>query len=384
MIATGTDVKPLECLLFMRDVKSKNFFEQMLGRGTRVLDLEELQRVSPSAKYAKDRFILFDAVGITKSVKSDTRSLERNPGVSFKDLMMRVALGSKDEDTITSLSNRLLRLDAVIDKQTRTEICNNSGNLTPSQMAENLLNCFDEDYIVSKVKEEGHTEVTEDDIKKKQEQLLFEAVKPIYDPKLREKLLNAKKKSQQIISEEIITSFKQFIDENKDKLDALQIIYNQMWTKRFITYSMIEELSKALEEHSGHLTIRKLNNAYYVKYPTKMKGILTRTIDIISLVKYEWGLLEDNESIAPFSSSVNYNFKEWVFERNSKQGYIFTEEQMKWLRAIRDSIGINGEFTPDDLEFAPFDKDGGLGKFFNLFGNDYQNLLTEMNTRLMA
>lgn len=215
--------------------------------------------------------------------------------------------------------------------------------------------------------------------------------------------MNAKKKSEQIISdekdvlvysgwdddyekkaEETITSFKQFIDENKDKLDALQIIYNQMWTKRFITYSMIEELSKALEEHSGHLTIRKLNNAYYVKYPTKMKGILTRTIDIISLVKYEWGLLEDSNSIAPFSSSVNYNFKEWVFERNSKQGYIFTEEQMKWLRAIRDSIGINGEFTPEDLEFAPFDKDGGLGKFFNLFGNDYQNLLTEMNTRLMA
>ena len=403
MIATGTDVKPLECLLFMRDVKSKNFFEQMLGRGTRVLDLEELQRVSPSAKYAKDRFILFDAVGITKSVKSDTRSLERNPGVSFKDLVMRVALGSKDEDTITSLSNRLLRLDAVIDKQTRTEICNISGNLTPSQIAENLLNCFDEDYIVNKVKEEGHTEVTEDDIKKKQEQLLSEAVKPIYDPKLREKLLSAKKKSEQIISdekdvlvysgwdddyekkaEETITSFKQFIDENKDKLDALQIIYNQMWTKRFITYSMIEELSKALEEHSGHLTIRKLNNAYYVKYPTKMKGILTRAIDIISLVKYEWGLLEDSNSIAPFSSSVNYNFKEWVFERNSKQGYIFTEEQMKWLRAIRDSIGINGEFTPEDLEFAPFDKDGGLGKFFNLFGNDYQNLLTEMNTRLMA
>ena len=403
MIATGTDIKSLECLLFMRDVKSKNFFEQMLGRGTRVLELEELQRVSPSAKYAKDRFILFDAVGVTKSIKSDTRSLERNPGVSFKDLMMKVALGSKDEDTLTSVSNRLLRLDAVIDKKARIEICNLSGNLTPSQMAENLLNCFDEDYIVSKIQEEGQTEVTKEDIKNKQAQLLAEAVKPIYSPKLREKLLNAKKKSEQIISDEkdilvytgwdddyekkadeVISSFKQFIDENKDKIDALQIIYNQMWTTKFIAYNMIEELSQSLDEYKSHLSIRKLNDAYHVKYPSKMKGVLTRAIDVISLVKYEWGLLEDNNSIAPFSSFVNRNFKEWVFERNSKQGYIFTEEQMEWLRAIRDSIGINGEFTSEDLELAPFDKDGGLGKFFNLFGNNYQNLLNEMNARLMA
>ena len=402
MIATGTDVKPLECLLFMRDVRSKNFFEQMLGRGTRVLDLDELQRVSPSAKYAKDRFILFDAVGITKSIKTDSRSLERKPNVSFKDLMMRVALGSKDEDTITSLSNRLLRLDAVIDKQTREEICVNSGNLTPSKLAENLLNCFDEDYITSKLNEDGCCDATENDIKMKQSKLLAEAVKPLYNPKLREKLLNAKKKLEQIISDEndvliysgwdddyekkadeIISSFKNFIDANKDKIEILQIIYNQMWCQKFITYSMIEELSKTLEEQKCHLTIKKLNDAYYVKYPTKMKGILTRAIDIICLVKYEWGLLKDNNSIMPFSSSVNYNFKEWVFERNSKQGYIFSEEQMKWLRAIRDSIGINGEFTQEDLEFAPFDNDGGLGKFYHLFGSGYQDLLNEMNSRLM-
>jgi type I restriction enzyme, R subunit len=78
MIATGTDVKPLECLLFMRDVKSRNYFEQMKGRGTRTLDREGLIKVSPSAKTDKTHFVIVDAVGVSKSVKTDSRPLERN------------------------------------------------------------------------------------------------------------------------------------------------------------------------------------------------------------------------------------------------------------------------------------------------------------------
>ena len=101
MIATGTDVKPIECLIFMRDVRSKNYFEQMKGRGTRVLDKEDLQKVTPSATENKDHFVIVDAVGVTKSQKSDTRSLERKPTVSMKELMMNVALGAKDENTLT-------------------------------------------------------------------------------------------------------------------------------------------------------------------------------------------------------------------------------------------------------------------------------------------
>jgi type I restriction enzyme R subunit len=69
MIATGTDVKPIECLLFMRDVRSRGYFEQMKGRGTRTYDKEHLQLVTPSARSAKTHFVIVDAVGVTKSVK---------------------------------------------------------------------------------------------------------------------------------------------------------------------------------------------------------------------------------------------------------------------------------------------------------------------------
>ena len=101
MIATGTDVKPLECLLFMRDVKSRNYFEQMKGRGTRVIPFDDLKKVSPSAKIAKDHFVIVDAIGVTKSLKTESRPLEKKPGVPLKDLLGAIAVGARDEDLFT-------------------------------------------------------------------------------------------------------------------------------------------------------------------------------------------------------------------------------------------------------------------------------------------
>ena len=121
MIATGTDVKPIECLIFMRDVRSRNYFEQMKGRGTRVLDKEDLKKVSPSATENKDHFVIVDAVGVTKSKKTDTRPLERMPSVSLKQLMMNVTLGAKDENTLTSLANRIIRLNSQMSPKEKKE-----------------------------------------------------------------------------------------------------------------------------------------------------------------------------------------------------------------------------------------------------------------------
>ncbi|MDO4339786.1 MAG: DEAD/DEAH box helicase family protein, partial [Eubacteriales bacterium] len=139
MIATGIDVKPIECLIFMRDVKSKNYFEQMKGRGTRVLSKEDLKKVTPSATENKDHFVIVDAVGVTKSRKSDTRPLERKPAVSMKELMMNVALGAKDEDTLTSLANRVIRLNSQMTPTERKKFEEKVG-ASAGIVAENLLN----------------------------------------------------------------------------------------------------------------------------------------------------------------------------------------------------------------------------------------------------
>ena len=106
MIATGTDVKPLECLLFMRDVKSKNYFEQMKGRGTRTLDADNLRKVTPSAKSAKTHYVIVDAVGVTKSCKTASQPLITKPGVPLKDLATGVMMGVRDDDTVSSLAGR--------------------------------------------------------------------------------------------------------------------------------------------------------------------------------------------------------------------------------------------------------------------------------------
>lgn len=142
MIATGTDVKPLECLLFMRDVKSRNYFEQMKGRGTRVINFDDLKKVSPSAKITKDHFVIVDAIGVTKSLKTDSRPLEKKPGVALKDLLSAIAVGARDEELFTTLANRLTRLDKQITEKERAKFEEKSGGIPVSQVVKDLLNAY--------------------------------------------------------------------------------------------------------------------------------------------------------------------------------------------------------------------------------------------------
>jgi type I restriction enzyme R subunit len=147
MIATGTDVKPLECLLFMRDVKSRNYFEQMKGRGTRVIDFDDLKKVSPSAKITKDHFVIVDAIGVTKSLKTDSRPLEKKPGVALKDLLGAIAVGARDEALFTSLANRLTRLDKQITEKERARFEEKTGDISVSQVVKDLLNAYNPDTL---------------------------------------------------------------------------------------------------------------------------------------------------------------------------------------------------------------------------------------------
>ena len=246
MVATGTDVKPIECLIFMRDVRSRNYFEQMKGRGTRILSKEDLQKVTPSATENKDHFVIVDAVGVTKSKKSDTRSLERKPTVSMKELMMNVALGAKDENTLTSLANRVIRLNSQMTSAERKQFVTKVGT-SAGIIAENLLNAFDEDVIFEQAKKNtGVSNPTEEQIKKAQKELVKAAAAPFYDSEIRDFIENVRRNHDQIIDSvnldavifagfdvqqeenvnKVLTSFRAFIEENKDEIVALRIIYD--------------------------------------------------------------------------------------------------------------------------------------------------------------
>ena len=110
MISTGTDIKPLECLIFMRDVKSRLYFEQMKGRGSRVIDSTDFNSVTPDAR-DKTHFVIVDAIGVCESTKNESSTLERKKGVAFDKLLYSVATRfGRDEDTLTTLAGRLAQV----------------------------------------------------------------------------------------------------------------------------------------------------------------------------------------------------------------------------------------------------------------------------------
>lgn len=405
MIATGTDVKPLECLLFMRDVKSKNYFEQMKGRGTRTCNSEDMQKVNKTVHENKQGFVIVDAVGVTKSKKSDSRPLERKPSMSLKDLLMNIAGGNTTEDIMISTANRLTRLDKVLTDKERNKFKEISG-LQPKELVSNILNAYDVDFLIEETKKQLSTErePTKTEIRDFQIEFIKEISKPFCNPKFREEILQARTSHDQIIdnvnidevttsgwsseqsnkAKKLIETFKEFILANKDEIDALSIIYNQQYKERPLTFAMIEELYAKLKLHG--ISYEKVWVAYGLTEQENVKASKAKMLtDIVALVKYSLGYIK---TLAPFSTEVNENFKKWVFAKNAGGGSKsqFTEEQMNWLRMIKDHITTSLSITPEDLELSPFDVYGGLGKFYQLFEATYGyiTILNEMNAALIA
>ena len=399
MIATGTDVKPIECLIFMRDVRSKNYFEQMKGRGTRTLSKDDLQKVTPSATDNKDHFVIVDAVGVTKSKKSDTRALERKPSVSMRELMMNVALGDKSEDTLTSLANRVIRLNSQMTPSEKKEFAETVGD-SAGQIAEKLLNAFDEDAVLHKVQEQFATlEPSEAQIAEAKKALVVDAVAPFQNPDVRDYIENVRRSHEQIIdnvnldevlfagfdsqqeenADRVISSFREFIDENRDEIIALRIIYNQNYKDRPMAIEGLKALYEKLK--SKGITVERLWDCYAIKKPEKVKrGTMAQLADLISIIRFEMGY---TENLAPFADRVNYNFMQWTLRRNAGAVH-FTDEQMDWLRLVKDHIAVSLSIETSDLDLNPFDRKGGLGRFYEVFGESYEAILIEMNIELVA
>lgn len=403
MIATGTDVKPIECLVFMRDVRSKNYFEQMLGRATRTIDEDDLKKVSPSAWQKKLGYVVIDAVGVTKSQKTTSRQLERKPTVPLKDLMKSVALGAYDEDTLTTLAGRLTQLDKVMTKKEKekfSEICN-----TPIiKIAADLLNAFDEDIISEAVKKKYGSNIPYDKRDECAEEVSIELAKKASAmfnlPEVRKYIENVHKSHCQVIdtvnideiiytgwdtnqeqkANEVVETFAKFIEDNRDTIDALDIIYSQSYKNRSLTLDMIKQLHTVLL--SINLPPEVLWKAYTITQPEKVreKSVINKFADIISLVRFQLG---QTDKLDRFSTDVANRFKEWTFDKQ-KGALKFTEEQMEWLRMLRDHIATSMTVIPEHLDLLPFDRKGGLGKFYELFGSDYEIILIDINHALIA
>lgn len=399
MIATGTDVKPIECLIFMRDVRSKNYFEQMKGRGTRTLSKDDLQKVSPSATENKDHFVIVDAVGVTKSKKSSTRALERKPSVSMKELMMNVVLGARDENTLTSLANRVIRLNSRMTASEKKGFEETVG-LPAGRVAEQLLDAFDEDVIAQKAQADFATaSPTPQQLTQSQKALIAQAITPFLSPEARDYMENVRRNHDQIIdnvnldtvlfagfdvqqeanAERAIQTLRDFIAENRDEIIALRILYDQRYKDRPMAISRLKALYEKLKAKG--VTVERLWDCYAIQKPSKVKGgTLGQLADLVSIIRFEMGYADH---LTPFADRVNYNFMQWTLRRNAGAVH-FTDEQMEWLRLIKDHIAVSLSVEPEDLELSPFDRRGGLGRFYEVFGAHYEDILREMNVELVA
>lgn len=403
MVATGTDIRPLECILFMRDVRSRTYFEQMKGRGTRTIDSTQLQAVSGDDAKHKTHFVIVDAVGVCESDKTDSRPLERDKSIPFEKLVLAVALGNRSEDVISSLAGRLARLDREIEEKDREEIQNAAGGEPLMAVINRLLDAIDPDRQQEKAKEIFKTDTpTGEQIQKATKQLTDVACEPFDDHKFRNTLIELKRKTEQTIdtvSQDVLLdagfgekakeraqgavySFRRFIEDNKDQITALQLIYNRPFGQRHLTYRQIEELAEAIARPPLRLRQETLWLAYEQLEKSRVKKARADKLltDIISLIRYA---IAEADVLEPFSDVEDRRFENWLGQQE-KLGRTFTPEQMEWLTMIKDHIATSLKVEMDDFELTPFAGRGGAVKAYQVFGDDLNKILAELNEVLAA
>jgi type I restriction enzyme R subunit len=419
MIATGTDIRPLEVLVFMRDVKSRSYYEQMKGRGTRTCSLEQLKATgTPSAKFTKDHFVIIDAIGVESSQKTDSRPLEKKPGMSLKHLLQNVAMGNTQEDILSTLANRLIRLDKQISEKEKTNFAEQANGHTISHVVKELLNAYDPDTIDHlKLKVENEMQGaspadTHSQFTTHHSQLIEQAVAVFNNPELRNFITDVRKKYDQVIdginidtitnigwvkdqeaaAALTISNFTTWIQAHKDEITALQIFYGQPYRRRELTYKMIRDLYEKITTEQPLLSPLHVWRAYQTDVtlslskgePKKGGNILVsprnELIALVSLIRRVTGI---DENLTPYDKTVDKNFQDWVFKKQA--GTLkFTEAQMQWLRMIKDYVAGSFHVDKEDFELDPFNKEGGLGKMWLLFGEKTDEIIEELNEVLAA
>lgn len=414
MIATGTDVKPLEVLLFMRDVRSRGYFEQMKGRGVRSLGLDDLQRVSNSADSAKTRFVLIDAVGVEASCKTDTRPLERKPTVPLKDLLQGIAMGHRDDDTVLSLANRLVRLNQQLDDKAKARIQKAAGGIPIAELGRALVQALDPDQTVQQAlataQAQGITRneatLTPMELSAARALRVASACAPFDQPALREEIENARRDREQLIdhinldrvrvsgySAEVeqqahasIQAFADVLAQHKDTIAALSFFYQQPYNRRALTLEMLQDLHDHLARPPLMLTTDRLWSAYARVQASQVQGSQTKRqlTDLAALVRYALGLEGQRGTLRPFADQVNQRFADWIWRHNAQRATAFSPAQTAWLRQMKDVVATSCCIARADFDAGKLADQGGLQKAWSVLGAELDGLMDEMNEVLVA
>ncbi len=359
-----------------------------------------MQAVTPDAQ-AKTHFVIVDAVGVTDTDLDDTQPLDREPTVSLERLLKQVTFGSRDPQVISSIAGRIARLQHRLGDEDRGELEDLAG-MTLRDLTRTMVDALDPDRHVQVASEAaGGAEPTGEQVAAAAKRLLEEAVEPLVTkPELRERLVDIRRSYEQAMDEysrdrvleaghsrdgldrarATVDSFRAFIEEHKDEITALQVLYSRPYRER-LTFKEITELANAIGRPPHCWTPEVLWQAYETLDRSKVHGSGARVLsDLVSLVRFA---LEQESELVPYPRLVDEHFRAWLLQQENA-GRTFTPEQLGWLERIRDHVAASLTISPDDFEYAPFSQQGGLGKAHEVFGDELTPLLDELNEALVA
>ncbi|MFK0142071.1 DEAD/DEAH box helicase family protein [Streptomyces murinus] len=395
MIATGTDVKALECVIFLREVRSAVLFEQMKGRGARTIDATELQEVTPDsdASVRKDRFVLVDAVGVTDSPLVDARPLvpasERQ--VSLAKLLDKAGTKSISASEAETLAGRLARLNQQLTDDEREQLERAAGGRTLSQIA---------GAIVAAVDPDRQERVRDEQGARAARQLVEDAIAPLTaSPELRRQIIEIRRDKDYVFDEttavnvnleeipreararEEIGRWSRLLKEERDRIAAVSLALSSPRTvSPSEAYAALRELATEIHRPQFAWTPHVLWTYYEdLGAAAHRPGCEAGVPDLISLIRYELGVDED---LRPYRDTVEKRFEAWLLKQR-QAGADFSDEQLWWLRAIRDVVASDVGIGTQEFNAEPFKGRGGGRGFQHAFpGRDVRALLGELNREL--
>jgi len=401
MIATGTDVRAIECVMFMRDVKSRTYFEQMKGRGARTINDADFQTITPDAKH-KERFIIVDTVGVTEHPFTDAKPLERTKSVTLQQLLERAANFAITEDETATLAARMARLERELKPAERREITELAG-MPLTAITKGLMTIADDDVLIgieNTVPKTADGKPEPNALAAAMRDYIATIITPLAgNAPLRNRLLELRASHDRIIDEvsvdrlltaggvvdydkcrDVINSWKQFLVDNKDEITLIQVLYSQPQGAA-VTFREIRELADRISAPPRAWTIDLIWNAYQAIEVDKVKKADKHTAtDLITLIRYT---LELDRELVPYAITVEDRYTNWLAQQ-AQNGVTFTDTQRWWLDRIKDTIAQSAHITVDDLALAPFTERGGIDGAGRDLGANAQALIDDLNRTLAA
>jgi len=392
MIATGTDIRPLECVFFLNEVKSWALFEQMKGRGARTIDPVELKQVTPDVD-AKTRFVIVDAVGVTDSPRVDATPLAQHTDkqISLEALLNKAGNLTISPDEASTLAGRLARLSKQITPDERAELEGLAGRPLHEMIA-SVSSCADPDALQQAHASGGKSAVHE---------LVVQAIRPLaenaefrrrlleirrahdvyWDEVNRDKLLEAGGQDPTLRAQEVVTSWRAYLEEHREEITAIEAAYRSGQPGR-VAYVKLKELAARIARPPHEWTPQELWQAYErLHLAAEQPGARHGPIDLIGLIRFELGL--DSEP-KPHRGVVEERYAAWLVKQQ-QAGVTFTADQRWWLDHIRDVVITTAAIDHTELEKAPFTDRGGLDGFLATFGDtSAATLLINLNQNLTA